>query len=183
MPPFDSLAWTRCYADSVRIVSVFVALVACSNGGPPIIGDSDAAPPHLADAYAPPTPDDAAGVDAGAAFDLDFQGVCLSGQTIVWHFFDFQTHTPGDSSLRFSARTAKTEAALGSAPSVSLGTVTGADITNWTGVDVDPKLQSIGQMSQSFLRVVVVMTPATDAEASAPALVHYRQAFDCVVGQ
>lgn len=162
------------------LVFVLAVLAGCSNDGPPPIGDSDSAPPQYIDAYVPPVKLDA-GDDAGDLEAYDFEGVCTSGETPEWHFFDFQTHTPGDSSLLMSARTADTEQGLASAPSVELADVTGADITNWTGVDVTPKLASIGQLSHLYLRVTILATPASDG--TPPALVHYRQAYDCIVGQ
>jgi hypothetical protein len=164
----------------MRSVAVALALVACSNDLPPPIGDSDGGSHNYADAYTPPVPTDA-GADAGTAYDLDFYGVCMSGYVPVWHFFDFQTHTPGTSALDFAARSAATQAALASAPSVHFATVAGADITVWTGVDIDPMLQSINQMSYTYLRIVVTETPAGDG--TPPVLEHYRQAFDCVIGQ
>jgi hypothetical protein len=160
------------------VVALFVS--ACSNDQPPPITDPDGSFHEYIDSYVPPIPIES-GVDGGSAYDLDFQGDCLSGYMPVWHFFDFQTHTPSTSSLQFSARTADTEALLDAAPEVSLATVTGPDITTWTGVDVAAALQGAGLTSRLFLRVIVVATPAGDG--TLPVLVHYRQAFDCVVGQ
>ena len=156
-------------------------LAACSNEPPPPIADSDAALSQFTDdAYRPPVVIDAS-ADAGALEELDFEGVCTPGEAPVWHFFDFQTHTPGDSSLHMTVQTADTEAQLDGAPSVVLADVSGPDITTWTGVDVTPKLQSMGEPSRLFLRVTVQSIPATDG--GAPQLVHYRQQYDCVVGQ
>ena len=162
-----------------KIAWLLPCLVACSNEAPPPLGDPDAAfvaevvvrPPILSDAG-----------DAGAPTeDLDFEGVCTtSGKVPIWHFFDFQTHTPLDSALELTAYSAATQAGLDAAPGVHLATVTGPDITVWTGVDVDPQLQSIGQMSKLYLRVRVTFTPASDG--TWPQLVHYRQQYDCVVG-
>lgn len=159
-----------------RLVFVAVTLFACSNDQPPLIGDSDGSP-QFVDAYTPPRPDDAA-ADGGSAFDLDFAGACAQGALSVWHFFDFQTHTPGTSSLQFLARTANTEALLDQATSVNLAVVTGPDITVWTGVDVASALQSAGQQSHLFLRIIVIAVPSTDG--TPPALVNYRQAYDCI---
>ncbi|HSQ62911.1 MAG TPA: hypothetical protein VLM85_06835 [Polyangiaceae bacterium] len=158
-------------------------LGACSNDMPPPLGDPDAAyyaevvvrPPAEAGA------DAAADADAGApGLALDYEGVCTAGKVPVWHFFDFQTQTPGDSALVFTAASAATQSGLDGAPAVSLATVTGPDITAWTGVDVDPKLQSIGQRSQLYLRIGVTFVPASDG--TPPVLVHYRQQYDCIVG-
>ncbi len=155
-----------------------LGLAACSNDQPPPITDSDGGITYADAAFTPTVID--AGPDAGAAYTLDFEGSCQSGYVPVWHFFDFQTHTPMSSVLQLSARSAPMPASLSAAPSVSLANVTGPDITTWTGVDVDPKLLSIGQMSRLYLRITVVEVPGTDG--TLPVLVHYRQAFDCVVG-
>lgn len=159
---------------------LFVFLVACSNGQPPPIGDSDGGPPaYTDDAIVPPIFVDAG--DAGTAEELDFAGPCQSqGLVPVWRFFDFQTHTPLDSALVITAQTADTQAALSAASYVELATVTGPDITTWTGVDVSAKLQSIGQPSRYFLRVTIAQKLASDG--TPPVLVHYRQLYDCVVG-
>jgi len=167
--------------DLMRVLVLASLLVACSNDTPPPIGDPDGALKQFTDdAYAPPTIIDS-GADAGTAEYIDFAGACTSGLVPVWHFFDFQTHTPSDSSLAFSAQSADTQAALSATPSVALATVTGPDITTWTGVDVDPKLQSIGQKSRTYLRVTIVETAASDG--SQPVLTHYRQMYDCMPGQ
>ena len=158
---------------------MLLGLVACSNGLPPPIGDSDGGPSQYTDdALAPPVFVDAG--DAGAAERLDFAGPCSSGFVAVWRFFDFQTHTPLDSALVFTAQTADTEGQLDAATYVELATVTGPDITTWTGVDVGAKLQSIGQSSRYFLRVTISEKNASDG--TPPVLVHYRQLYDCVVG-
>ena len=159
---------------------LFVFLVACSNAQPPPIGDSDGGPPpYTDDALVPPVYVDAG--DAGTAEELDFAGPCQTqGLVPVWRFFDFQTHTPLDSALVITAQTADTEGALSSASYVELATITGPDITTWTGVDVSSKLQSIGQPSRYFLRVTVTQKLASDG--TPPVLVHYRQLYDCVVG-
>jgi hypothetical protein len=170
------------YPNGMRALVVAVAaLAACSNQRPPPIGDPDAAiPQYTDDAFVPPVRLDA-GNDGGTLEILDFEGVCTSGEIPVWRYFDFQTTTPGDSSLLMSARTADAEAGLDGAQSVVLANVSGPDITTWTGVDVDPALASIGDHSRLFLRVSILSTPASDG--TQPALVHYRQQYDCVVGQ
>lgn len=163
------------------LILAAISVAACSTNQPPPIGDPDGSLSQFTDdAYAPPVFIDS-GADAGSAEQIDFAGACVSGLVPIWHFFDFQTHTPTDSSLTFSAQSADTVAALSSAPSVKLATVTGPDITSWTGVDVDPKLQSIGQQSRAYLRVTIVAKPATDG--TAPVLTHYRQSYDCIIGQ
>ena len=158
----------------MRACILLLVMLACTNDHPPYLGDSDAALHEVTDAYIPPKPDEA-GSDGATAYDLDFDGTCQSGYVPVWHFFDFQTHTPGTSSLQFLARTATTEALLDAAPSVHLATITGPDITVWTGIDIDTALRAAGQQSLEFLRIIVIEQPSNQ-----PALVAYRQAYDCV---
>ena len=152
----------------------------CSNTMPPPIADSDASFHEWADVFIPPQPVEAS-ADGGLSFNLDFQAQCSTNYEPVWHFFDFQTHTPGTSSLEFVAYTADTEAHLATATGVKLATVTGPDITVWEGVDVASALATQNIMSQAFLRVTVIETPSSDG--TDPVLVNYRQAFDCDVYQ
>jgi hypothetical protein len=153
---------------------------ACTSDQPPPIQDSDASFHNYVDVYVPFQPVDAG--DASApTYQLDFQGVCMAGFAPVWHFFDFETHTPGMSALEFSAATADTEALLGGAQVVPLATVTGPDITVYQGVDVASALANHGLMSKVFLRVSTV--ELADPDAGAPVLEHYRQSFDCVASQ
>lgn len=159
----------------VRRLVLLLVLTACTTDAPPPITDSDGGPSLFDDdAYAPPVFIDS-GVDAGVTEILDFEGSCSSGFVPVWHFFDFQTHTPSDSALVMTVATAETEAALDSTDSVALAKVTGPDITTWTGVDVATKIAA----SLLFLRVSITFVPASDG--TAPVLVHYRQEYDCVV--
>ena len=57
----------------------------------------------------------------------DYQGVCPTGQSVVWRFFDWETVTPADSNITFVAATADTEPDLSIAsPVVVLGTASGS---------------------------------------------------------
>lgn len=157
------------------VVFVFaMTCAACSSDQPPPLGDPDGSLSQFDDdAYVPPTFVDAGG-DAGVTEILDFEGTCSAGFVPVWHFFDFQTHTPTDSALVMVVASASTEAALAQTTSVPLATVTGPDITSWTGVDVSTKVTSM-----LFLRVSITFKAATDG--TSPVLVHYRQEYDCTV--
>lgn len=160
-------------------------LAACASSTPPPLGNSDASVPRTDAGFEAPPLDAGgltnAGADAAATYTRDYEGVCPQGKIAVWHFFDFQTHTPGDSSLVFRARSATTQAGLDAAKSVELASVTGPDITAWTGVDVDAKLATIGQKSQRFLRLSITFASAGDG--TPPVLVAFRQQYDCVLGQ
>lgn len=181
---------------SVARVALSAALVACAAFGPFACGTDK--PPPLADSDGSVArPDGASYGDAialpmdagqstddagGVASSRDYDGVCISGNQPVWHFFDFQTHTPADSAIIFRAQTAASEPLLAAAPSVELAKVTGPDITVWTGVDVDSALGSIGQKSASWLRITTVLVPPT-SDAGAPAVTASRQMYDCIIAQ
>jgi hypothetical protein len=114
-----------------------------------------------------------------ATFTVDYQGICPAGQSVVWRFFDWQTVTPLDSNIVFSAQEATSEAALtGAMPVAMLGTASGAPITTWTGTDVSTLITP----SLNWLRVTITLNPSSD-ETQAPTLTAWRQQFDCVDSQ
>ena len=116
---------------------------------------------------------------ATASFTRDYQGVCPAGQSVVWRFFDWQTVTPSDSNIVFQAQESNAQTGLATAtPVVTLGTASGAPITNWVGTDVS----SLIPVSLSWLRVTVTLNPSSDKQ-SAPTLTAWRQQFDCVDSQ
>ena len=154
--------------------------LACASEKPPPLGDSDAA---LAwDVEAPPiAPVDAGADDAGVTYLREYDGVCKSGSLPVWHFFDFKTETPKDSSIVLRAQTAATYAGLDAAKVVDLVTIQGAPVVDWAGVDVDSKLVAAGGKSLRFLRVRVTLIRATDG--TSPTVNATRQMYDCILGQ
>lgn len=167
-----------------RIVPAALVLlsVACSSDRPPPLNDSDAAKP-LYDAEAPAIAPKDAGIDddAGVTFLREYEGVCNQGSLAVWHFFDFKTDTPKDSSIVLRVQTAGTYAGLDVATPVDLGTILGAPVIDWAGIDVDSKLTAAGQKSLRFLRVRITLVRATDG--TPPVLNATRMRYDCVLGQ
>ncbi len=116
-----------------------------------------------------------------SSFAVDYQGVCPTGQSVVWRFFDWQTVTPSDSNIVFNAATAASQTALATAtPVVYLGTASGAPITSWIGTDVSAALSP--NPSQNWLRVTITLNPSTD-KYYAPTLTAWRQNYDCVPTQ
>jgi len=109
----------------------------------------------------------------------DYEGVCPAGKAPEWHFFDWQTVTPKDSSLIFTVQTADTQPNLPPAPLAPLATVSGAPVVTWTGADVASALSTIPSKSKAWLRVNITLNPSSD-QMSAPTLVAWRQAYDCV---
>ena len=113
-----------------------------------------------------------------ATLTRDYQGVCPNSKVPVWRFFDWETVTPSDSTIVFKAQTASTQGLLPTAvPVVTLGTVSGAPITNWTGTDVGAALSPT--KSGTWLRVTITLNPSSD-KLNAPVLTAWRQQYDCV---
>ncbi|CAN5210288.1 hypothetical protein BH09MYX1_BH09MYX1_12460 [soil metagenome] len=117
-----------------------------------------------------------------ATFTRDYEGVCPAGKGPVWHFFDWMTHTPGNSNIVLSAQTADTQGTLPAAPTVGLATVSGAPILTWQGADVQTALDTLPSKSKAWLRVTITLNPTTDATQT-PVLDAWRQAYDCMDNQ
>jgi hypothetical protein len=105
----------------------------------------------------------------------------------VWRFFDWETITPGNSDIKFSAATATSAAGLAATqgdPSViPIGTASGAPITVWTGADVGAALSASKQSpSLAYLRIFADFQPTSDKSAG-PTLTDWRQQFDCVASE
>src|SRR5437868_5352624 len=67
----------------------------------------------------------------------DYTATCDPGFRPVWHYFDWMTVTPGDSSISFTIQTGDTlPAVIAMTPKVPLATVSGPPVTTWTGKDV-----------------------------------------------
>jgi regulation of enolase protein 1 (concanavalin A-like superfamily) len=120
-------------------------------------------------------------------FTRDYVASCAAPLKPVWRFFDWQTVTPGDSSIKFSAADAKTAGALPSTSSaasvVYLGTASGAPITSWVGADVGAALVAGMQYpSFSYLRIFVDFKPTSDKKQG-PTLTSWRQKYDCVASE
>ena len=111
----------------------------------------------------------------------DYVATCAAGYKIQWHFFDWMTHTPGDSSIAFSIQTGDTAAAVSAMTPLPLYTVTGAPVTTWTGKDVALVLGATTPATKhgSILRVTMNLNPTSDG-LQAPVLDAWRQAYTCV---
>jgi len=123
-------------------------------------------------------------------YERIYHSDCPDGTKVVWRFFDWQTVTPAtDSRLEIFAETQADPmmfSVLPVAPNtvtadgvVSVGTVTGAPVTVWTGNAVDPLLQAQMLKSQEYLKITVRFVPNTERTAS-PILKNWRQSYSCV---
>jgi hypothetical protein len=116
------------------------------------------------------------------AVTRDYAANCPLGTTAVWHFFDWATHTPGDSQIQFWAQTGPTAASLlPASPGVLLATVSGATVPPWSGVDVASKFAAASPVvtNGAVLRVTFALFPTSDGKQS-PTVDSWRQAYDCV---
>ncbi len=110
----------------------------------------------------------------------DYVATCPAGSRPIWHFFDWKTITPGDSSIAFSVQTGDNAAAVAAMTPRALATVTGAPITTWTGSDVAVVLDAAPKVNHGTqLRVNITLTP-TSTGTTAPTLVDWRQSYSCV---
>lgn len=117
-------------------------------------------------------------VAPSASYTRDFSAICRPDKQLKWHFFDWISTTPSDTSIRFEATSSATVAGLSATP-VLLANVQGVQPASWTGVDVDPKLVAGGQRSQQYLRITMTLFASSDRLAS-PLLSTWRQAYSCV---
>jgi len=131
-------------------------------------------------------------VVAPANYERIYQADCPQGTKPVWHFFDYKTTTPATgSSLEFYAETAADPNAfhtLVAAPAAVVvegvahltPDVSGAPITDWTGVDVATAFASLDPQvkSQQYLKITVRFVPNQERTAS-PVLNDWRQVYSC----
>lgn len=128
----------------------------------------------------------------GTVYTRDYTVTCPTGTQPMWRFFDWETITPGDSSIVFSAATATTSAGLPAtmgAPSVvPLGTQSGLPVTPftsppWVGADVGAALTATGQPpTDPLLRIFMDFKPSSSGY-EAPTLTAWRQQYDCVAAE
>lgn len=111
------------------------------------------------------------------AVTRDYAASCPTGYKPEWHFFDWMSHTPGDSKIEFYAQTGDTAAAVSAMPRVGLASVAGAPVTSWSGVDVATKIAPT--QSGNLLRITIVLYPTSDGTKS-PTLDAWRQAYTCI---
>jgi hypothetical protein len=105
-----------------------------------------------------------------------------------WHFFDWQSTTPGDSDIKFLAATASSAsllpATVGAPSVVPFGEASGAPVTSWgTGADVWAAMKAAGQnASLPYLRIFADFQPTSDG-FQVPSLADWRQQYDCVAAE
>jgi len=121
-------------------------------------------------------------------FTRDYVADCPVGMVPNWHFFDWESITPADSDIKFSAATAATSALLptmiGAPTVVPFGEASGPPVTMWgTGADVWAAMKAAGEQPDlQYLRIFADFQPTSDG-SQVPTLVDWRQQYDCVAAE
>ena len=115
-------------------------------------------------------------------FTRDYTSNCTPDTLTVWGLFDWQSRTPSDSSVTFSAQQGDGTTFTPTTP-VKFATAKGADIVSpsWgtSGTKVSNALGTAGGSPGHVLRITMGFLPSTD-KGQAPTLVDWRQSFQCV---
>ena len=130
---------------------------------------------------------------SGAAYTRDYVGSCDPGFGVVWRFFSWQSYTPGNSYITFTAQTAADASDIVgmTPPPVEIATAKSnitwalpAQTPGWvmSPLTVDDDLRAVGQTSNSVLQVTAYLNPAT-APSQTPVLEDWRATYDCVPDQ
>jgi hypothetical protein len=114
----------------------------------------------------------------------DYPSNCPAGTHVVWHAWDWETTTAGNSFIDFYAQSADTQANLATATSVYLGRASGATIASpfWGSVDVATKDAANAPPvlpTMAFLRITAQLRPSTPGSLQAPVLNAWRQSYSC----
>jgi hypothetical protein len=115
-----------------------------------------------------------------ATYSVDYEANCPSGTKPEWQFFSWKATVPASTSIVFEAATATTQAGLGSAVQVGVGTAT-TNASIWTS---DPNTveyhlrndASPAQTSRRWLRISMTLNPTG---TTTPTLTQWQQTFDC----
>jgi hypothetical protein len=117
-----------------------------------------------------------------ASFTRDYVAECGEGQQPVWGTFSYHLSTPADTSIEFTAQTARTAAELDAADVVMLGSSTSTVVR-----PAAPEAKNVGtalaasDQAESFehLRVTITLIQSTDGLV-APVLHDWQMDYRCV---
>lgn len=113
-------------------------------------------------------------------FQRDFAGSCLPGFTPQWTKFEWRSRTPSNSKIELSAQIGDGSGGWTPATSVPFATASGADVTAPSWATTGTKLYDVLPKTRATsLRVTMRFIPSTD-NSQAPALLDWRQSFDCI---
>ncbi|MDB4945703.1 MAG: hypothetical protein JWP97_5237 [Labilithrix sp.] len=115
----------------------------------------------------------------------DFSAACLPGYNVRWGLFDWQSRTPGNSKIQFSAQTSDDGVTWSPASPLLFATASGPDVVapNWatTGRYVSTALGQSpqGSPTNKKLRITMALQASSD-RGSSPTLIDWRQSILCV---
>ena len=111
----------------------------------------------------------------------DYQATCPNGTRAVWRFFSWQSHTPCDSRIVFTAQTGNDAGSLDAPVPIGTAAAPPTQTLTWTHAaqTVDAALRANGQLSKPFLRVTFDFRATSDRLAT-PTLQNWRQVYDCM---
>jgi hypothetical protein len=175
---------TSCAADGASC-----AIIGCCGAlttGSQCVGNVCQAPPPLV-SY------------SGSSFTRDYSASCPQTYAVQWQYFSWQSNTPLDSSVVFTAQTASSTAGFVSTSNpipVQIGTAkadpswiadgwpTSAQTPTWVASanTVNNDFTAVGQQSLSVLRVTATLNPSTSPKET-PVLQDWRASYDCVPSQ
>ena len=118
-------------------------------------------------------------------YTRDYTASCLPGYTVRWGLFDWQSKTPGDSKIVFSAQVSTDGTTFTPATPVTFATASGADVTSpsWatSGTNVSDALgePKSGSNADKKLRITMALKATTD-KGSTPTLIDWRQSIICI---
>jgi hypothetical protein len=129
-------------------------------------------------------------------FVRDYEGLCVTGTSVVWEFFQWQGLVPPSTSIVFRAATADLQSSLPAAPPPALpATVSAGSATTSTPITVPETWSSDGntvawhlandplpvpapaQKSKRWLRIYMQFNPVGQIP---PTLVKWRQMYSCL---
>jgi len=121
----------------------------------------------------------------------DYEGKCPNTSQIPqWSFLSFNSSTPGDSSIEFSATAAPSQALLASEPAVVVANVTRANGNELCGlagpapncpVNLYNVLLPNATTNNAFLRLTITLNPSSDGSQS-PVLSNWKVSYSCPAG-
>ena len=118
-----------------------------------------------------------------------YDGQCPIGGQVQWSFLAYDTSTPADSSIRFRARSADTQAELSAAPFADLATARAATNTQQCAlsgpapcpIDLYENLGA-ARAKLRYLELEAAVTPSTD-QRSTPTLNAWQITYSCPPGE
>lgn len=115
-------------------------------------------------------------------YTREYTAACLPGYAVRWGHFDWQSRTPGDSSIEFSAQQGDGTTFAPATP-VKFATAKGADVVApyWAtgGTKVSAALGQPKGGHQRKLRITMSFLPSSN-KSQAPTLIDWRQSIECV---